>query len=1008
MKRQNLLFGIAFVLIGTSLVGCGEKGGSSVSSLPGSSTSSPSTSLSANNALKAALEKDYSNMTVGVTSVYDLFGDGNLMEEYFTEYYYNGYTIIPDETSEAEFRYDLYYHDYNGESYLYFPDSYGRGDGWLKEGKNQAPLGLHNTYFDFDYSLEHLDPDTAVYSAGSYVIADQEAVAELNSTMFYFAWFNNIEYVVINVSDGYLHSIFGFGSLDNDDEYVAIRFGQIGTTMYQDSLLPEAPTASSVRTWHDYSGEEIIPDKYIESINVKTEGEVASDDTHDIILDIEKLAEVSMSYLPTDANKYKDVSWHSSDEDVAIIESHMTSGHRYVKGQGAGEAEIYATARGENGTTITSNKIKVKVLPLPEQNLEGVVYNFDIVSCDNEVVTANNKVETTASHSITGNKIVLRDGEVSAAFEPGRQILGIDPLSTDFSKPAGAEVVFDFADQQVSSISMYYGLLYSGHKSYLDKIKSAKIMTSNDGENWEEIDILAEVKENISYENKKLMEKSFAPASMVKIRLEASMVGNQFIFAMDNLAFMASEDCKDHVDFIEIPVTDVTISASATSLKIDDKVTFGAVFGPSDANVGKALSWHSTNSDVLSVNESGVGTALSAGSSEVYAVSENGVESNKLTINVEARPTLPTAALGVYKYTDFLDEYTLTISDVNSATLTHNESSWTLKVDSLDDDYYTLLNDNDEEYLKIKYSSYYDQIDVFALLGDIELGNKFTNTGAEFVRYVEATSIKVTANKTEILIGEKTSVYASVQPSDAYYKELDRTVSDTTIGDFEDDESNYFVGKTAGEVTITYVNAEGVEGSVTITVVAPKTITSMSIIGKESIEVDESSEYTLAINPSDYNSSKFNWSVEDTSVAKVVKNGDTSVVTIKGVSAGSTTITCTDQVSGVSTTFTINVTEASSKLPDDMLGDWYLSDIVGYGETHTFTFEADGSLTWCDDLMGYEVSLSLDSIDGNTYTFIGSYDDLLVFEFDNGTLTLIEMNDAQGMYYLESSMELSK
>lgn len=1011
--KKNLLLGTVFVLCGLVVAGCNH-GKDDASSLPSTDSSG-----NGQNTLAAALEADYSNMTVAAVLSYDMMGMG-IEEESFMEYVYQGYTII--DTGSADSQY-MYYHDYQGESYLYFEDNYGTGDAWLNRGMSDAKLGLENTYFSMNYALKYLHANDAIYASGYYIISDPEVVETLNTTMFYFAWFNNIEYVMLSVSGGYITQIIGLCSIDNDDEFVKIQLGNFGSTTFNESSLPPVPNADNVKTYYEYTGTTPTPDIYIESLTVEVVGDVASDSTADVILDLEKTAEVAVSYLPADANK-KDITWHSSDENIVAVDFHSTSGHRTIQGVGAGNAEIYATAVGENGTTVTSNRIQVRVNPLQEQNKENCVYDFTFANVlEDGTVLANNNIQTNATHVITSNRAGVRDGKYSSIFEAGKQIFYLDPLSTDFSKPSGAEVVFDFDDQQVSSISLYYGLMYSAHSSYLNRIKSAKIMTSNDGVSWNEIDILEEIQTNISSSYKKLMEHEFAPATKVKIRLESSMVGNQCFFAMDDVAFMANENCHMHEDSsLDIPVESIVISTATTSLKIGDTTNFAAIVSPNDAT-NKTVTWKSSNPAIVSVTANGLATAESAGSAEIYAVNaDETVESNHVTITVAERDHLPENYLGVYfgeTYNSPLAESKLTVVDIDHANVEIENTTYQFVVDYYDADsrFYVFKGlDAVDDMLRLKLSEFSGApvMEVFGTCGDHTFGNNFTNTGSEFTRYVPSTSIDIrcSAEDNKVVVGHSISIYASVLPSNAYYKELTRTVSDPDVADFENEESSVLIGKKAGEVTITYRNEDGISQSITIIVEEVKPVTSIRIDApKTEIELGESIVVSATMTPEDYNEGSFTWSSSDKNIATVSVNSVTGQVSVVGKALGTCTITCTDSKSGVSGSIEIRVTGTSDKLPADMIGTWTadLSDNEAYyNAIFTFTFDAQGNLNWSDDVLNYDIEMSLTDQDGNTYTFTNSDGDTFTFIYDGTTLTVISFDDSQSMYYFDTPFDCTK
>ena len=196
MKEKKVLWLLA--VVGTMVLSsCKTNQSNSSSTISSSSTSSTSsesivdsTSTSSSETdykskLEKALEKDYSNMTVDVVSVYD----GGSQEEYYSEFYYNDFTIVYT-PSVAELGYDpyTYFHDYNGLSYQYFeadrPNDPTSKAAWMNKGYDDTiNYALEYIYFDMDLLLEEIDPTTAVYQSGMYIISDADVVANLNMTV---------------------------------------------------------------------------------------------------------------------------------------------------------------------------------------------------------------------------------------------------------------------------------------------------------------------------------------------------------------------------------------------------------------------------------------------------------------------------------------------------------------------------------------------------------------------------------------------------------------------------------------------------------------------------------------------------------------------------------------------------------------------------------------------------------------------------------------------------------
>lgn len=1014
MKHKMNLMGLVLALGGMLLSGCGSSTKPSTSnstetpststSTGGEETSSTFTREDAKRIFQEALDADYSNMIVAISMSYDL--ENGVQNEYIEEIVYNGYTIIPalydgDAT--------LYYHDYEGESYLYFPDNYGHGDAWLNKGKDDAALGLENTYFSWDYSLPYIDIERVAYSSGYYIIADSELIETLNNTMFRFAWFNDIEYVTMLVSDGHITDIVGLCSLENDEEFVRIQMRYFGNAAYTDNL-PTAPNKDNIKTYYEYTGTEPFVDKYVSSLTVEVKDEVKSDDTYGVILDLDETATVAASYLPEDANKVE-ITWHSSDESIVKIDYHQTTLHRILRAMKEGEVEIYATAVGENNTTVTSNKIKVKVNSLKQQNKNGAVYDFDFVNIANDNVIAINNVTTNATSEIVSNRATLRDSSEASAnrFETGRQLLCLDPLKTDFSKPSGAYITFDFDDQQVFSLSFYYGMIYENHRNYLKQVNKAVVLTSNDGETWAEYDFLEEMQNNISSTNLKLLEVSFAPASQVKILLSASMVGNQFLFAMDHVLFLTDENCHQHQDpSTNVDVTGIEITATKTLLKEEETATFVSSITPSDAT-NKTLTWHSTNEEVLSISDTGVATALTAGTAEVYATSVNNVESNHVTITIKEKDHLPDtqvnksyAAIDIYTNSNYYD-FKLNLTDLYYATLEVMASgaekvTYNFTLDHYDDDsrFYYFTNENSLT-MKVKFNDSTSNAEVFAELENkLSLGNKYTNSGEEFALYVASTGITTSFDEKTMTVGSKVTLIADVEPANATYKDVTYTNTHPEVADFEEtdmdeDNSTTLVAKSVGSTTITFVNHEGFSKSVTIMVTEPVKVSEIVLDKTEiaSLEVGKSETVTATINPSDAANKNVTWSTSNDKVAMVNKNGK-----ITGIGEGDAIITCTaNDNSGVKAIVTVHVVAStgSVSLPEGISGDYEGGFYYGTYQTIATVDEKAGSIRLVCEDAEYDETFTLTHIDADgNYVFKGTGDNqILVFISGNTSFLVV-------------------
>lgn len=997
MKSKKWLL---FTIIGAfGLVACGETTSNSVSTNPSSpisnstsSSGSTSSTVDSKSRLEKALEKDYSNMTAEIVSVYD----GGELEESYVEYYYNDYTIIYT-PSVAEMGYDpySYFHDYNGLNYQYFeadrPNDPESKPAWMNKGwEDSINYAIEYIYFDMRVLLENIDPDTAFYQGGMYIISEQAVVENLNQTVFATFFFNNIEYVALTIGDdGYLQQIIGLQEIDNDDDFVQIKFGSFGTTV-SPSALPEAPNADNIMYYWEYKGwDGPYKETYVDSITVTPQKAL---ENNKLVMDIEEVVQATYTYTPTNANQAKDWRLHSTDESVVKINFDFddADGNKYVKitAVGAGDAEVYIKARGASGidTGVESNHISVHVNPIQDQDLEGIKYNLSFTGLDEEntLGVANDEQNNLPVSAITtkaslnsGNSELFED-EMTLLLNPGEN--GMGPAS----------VTFDFNDQQVSSISLYYGLYWAADISNKNYIQAMTLDTSNDGVNWTSLDIKEEVLNNISADNLKLLEKDFAPASKVRISITSGFVGKAFRFSFSKVAFMADSSCHDHVDVVEVPVESISISSTATTLKCGKSLTIGYVINPSDAT-NKTLEWHSSNENVATFEQNVLTATNTVGTTEIYAVAVNGVESNRITITVESVPQLDTRLLGSWLGDDLVTRAKFTFTEnnvlVNVKTSTVDET-FELNYEDKDGNNYFFKDDNNNTL----YASYRSDTEIYvkAELGSVNI-NKYTENYSVY-RYIAATTLTLSCDLTTLNIGDSTTICIAFNPNNAtgigvtdeitWVADVDGVVefNETTSGT----NSLYVRAVGAGTVTITASNGDGINNSIVLTVNEPVKVASITLssgTGSNEVEVNATLQINAVVNGENGETpanSSLTWTSSDSSIASVSKTG---VVTGKTASDDFVTITATAQDgSGVFATFEVKVIGSSTAIPSGLVGAWVGQDST-MGLDITITINADGTLEM--DVGGIEtLSFVLESNTNTNYVFNDDNGNVLEVTYD--------------------------
>ena len=1037
MKQRKFITLFALPILALLLQGCGDVP-TSQSSLSGSSltdqtTISDTTSVTSDETssssttsddtsivppetlFQEALNKDYSNMTAAIDAAWSSGADG----ESYIEYYINGYTIVYDENAALMGANPyLFYHDYNGEGYLYFeadrPDDPTSTPAWLSTGPDESiKYGIENTYFDMEQILENVTVDMVTYSAGLYIIQDPTYIQTLNETVFQSFWNNNIEYVTFTIDqNGYFASMIGLEEIDEENDYVKVNFSSFGETTYPTTDIPEKPNEDNVMEYWEYKGwDGPQEDTYVESITLTSKKDL---ENNQLVLEIDEVVNATYTYLPLDASEAGDWTLVSSNEEVATIEFDFDDedGNKQVKitGVGEGTCQVYIVAKGEEGigTGVESNKIEVKVNPLKSQNLEGIVYGLSFTGMvDNSISVVNNQ-NNNLPVTVTGSNVSLNNYGGSYDLFDGKTAL----LMNGGSQGDNPSVYFDFDDQQVSSLSFYYGAYFESDLLNKDYVESLIVETSNDGSTWTPIDVKDEVLDNISAQNLKLLEKEFEPASKVRITLDTNFVGKYFRFSFAEISFMANENCHDHEDTVDIPVTSVTISSfnDVREIKVNETLQFSSLVEPSDAT-DKTITWHVEPESLASISSSGVLTPSGeAGEVTVYATANNGlVKSNEIVISIVEIPSVDSSILGSWRADDYPSMYELNVTD-NNLVATINEESFDgedihivkeLNYVGLVEEKYHFENE-EGDYLNLTADSYSskESVDVVGVVSNYKI-NLYTQN-VEFTRYIPATSMSLSAEKTTLDLEETTTIKVSYNPITATgvgVDEITWSVDKEDVVTFYNDVTDastglYITASNAGQVKVTATNGDGVTASIDIIVNEPVKVESITLSTEgdvRSVEQYQSLQINATVvgeNGKTPYDSTLTWTSSNDEVLSV---DDKGVVRGLQVSSDPVTITATaNDGSGVYATIDITVVEGSGEsiVPLENEGTYY-----GYDDSESFslalTLTRDGNMSLIIEYI--EVSstdFEFVSFDGSKYNYSFNGQSVTLEIKDSSTISL--------------------
>lgn len=295
-------------------------------------------------------------------------------------------------------------------------------------------------------------------------------------------------------------------------------------------------------------------------------------------------------------------------------------------------------------------------------------------------------------------------------------------------------------------------------------------------------------------------------------------------------------------------ITKIELTAEKTTFIEGETLQLIATITPVDA-ANKVLKYTSSNDEIATVNDAGLVTAKKAGEVTITATSTDGSNvSGTIALVVEKRIVLiDTITLTTENGQKEVEEgYRLKLVTTYAPT---NADDTAIDITSSDTNVAKIINENGTYYVEgIKEgtatitASSHDA-------GDAEASLEITVTK----KVILVSSLTLSADKTELYVGETTTVSVAVLPDDATDKTYTLTSSDETIATV--DQSGLITAKKAGEVTITATSTDKAAAGTLKLLIKDKGINYVSNLLKQSaeIELEQSSSGTYAINNTDYN-----------------------------------------------------------------------------------------------------------------------------------------------------------
>ncbi len=327
---------------------------------------------------------------------------------------------------------------------------------------------------------------------------------------------------------------------------------------------------------------------------------------------------------------------------------------------------------------------------------------------------------------------------------------------------------------------------------------------------------------------------------------------------------------KIEINVTPVGVQSITLNASSGTLSIGNSVSLTANVLPVNAT-NKTVTWTSSNNTVATVNAAGIVNAKALGTAIITATSEDG---NKTAT------------------------YTLTVSAINVTGVTLNATSGTLSVGQTRQLTATIapLNATNKQ---VTWTSSNTNIATVSSNGIIKAvaagsatitvksvdGNKTANFNLT-VSPIAVTGVTLNATSGTLNIGRTLQLTANVTPTNAANKQITWSTSNANVATVSSNGLITAVG--IGSAIITVKTSDGNKtANYTVTVSGIDVQSLLLTINNDNIEVGQTSQPTVLIQPTNATNRNLTWTSSNTSVATI--NPSTGLIT--AVATGTTILT---------------------------------------------------------------------------------------------------------------------
>lgn len=551
-----------------------------------------------------------------------------------------------------------------------------------------------------------------------------------------------------------------------------------------------------------------------------------------------KTEKLSVTYNPEDADE-KDVTWTSSNPAVATV----TDGK--IDALKDGTAVITA-AVGDKTATCT---VTVKEEPLQSISLNKT--SMELAKTENETLEVTyNPVDTTDDKTVTWTSADPNVATVENGVVTGVSVGTTTITATVGNKTTTCDVTVTSPLKEIKVNPSEVTVLKN--QSQTVNVEYLPADTTDDKTiTW-------------SIDNSKIAD---IAANGAEVTITGKKQGEAVVTATS--ANGLTSTCK--VEVKEVPITAIKLDVTSKKLEPGEIQTVNVEYLPADTTDEKAVTWKSSNTDVATVDENGVITAVASGQADITATTANGVSAIcKITVPIH------------------LNGISLEKTSLN---LRKGQSSEALSVvyDPVNttDELPTIWSSSDETVATVNAQGVVTGLKEGTATIKVQVGT-FSATCEVTVSEIHVNELKVAEDTpSKLYKGQSHKLNVKVLPEDTTDDvELIYESSDDAVATISADGTVTAVKEGTAQITI-----KTADGRVsTVYEVNVKEIPLQKIVFQEKVtplEEGKTAQLTILYNPADTTDAKdVTWSSSDESVATIDQNG-----LLTAVKVGKTTIT---------------------------------------------------------------------------------------------------------------------